>query len=206
MTGGVVDYTEHAFEVEIVDELVAAGGWIAAQPTGYDASLGLLTDEVAEFLHETQPKKWAKIVALSSSEGNAEQSLLKRLTEQLAKRGTVDVLRRGITEKGVAVKLAFFEPEIKLDPAATELYAKNRLRVVRQVRFDPKGGDSVDVVLFVNGIPTATAELKNRWTHQDVNDAIKQYQQDRDPKQPLFRHSLVQFAVDAELAYMTTRL
>ncbi len=203
---GVVDHTEHAFEVEIVAELTAGGGWLGGDPRSFDATLGLLPGEVAEFLHATQPKKWAKIVALSGTEGKAEQSLLKRLTEQLAKRGTVDVLRRGITEKGVAVKLAFFEPEIKLDPAAMELYAKNRLRVVRQVRFDPKGGDSVDVVLFVNGIPTATAELKNRWTHQDVHDAIKQYQQDRDPKHPLFRHALVHFAVDAELAYMTTRL
>jgi type I restriction enzyme R subunit len=206
VTGGIVDHTEHAFEAEIVHELVAAGGWLAAQPTDYDASLGLLPGEVAEFLHATQPTKWAKIVALSGTEGKAEQSLLKRLAEQLGKRGTVDVLRRGITEKGVAVKLAFFEPEIKLDPAAMELYAKNRLRVVRQVRFDPKGGDSVDVVLFVNGIPTATAELKNRWTGQNVHDAIKQYETSRDPKHPLFGHALVHFAVDAELAYMTTRL
>jgi type I restriction enzyme R subunit len=200
------DHTEHAFEAEIVGELTSAGGWIAGHPKDYDAALGLLPGEVAEFLHVTQPKKWAKIVSLSGTEGKAEQSLLKRLTEQLAKRGTVDVLRRGITEKGVAVKLAFFEPEIKLDPAAMELYAKNRLRVARQVRFDPKGGDSVDVVLFVNGIPTATAELKNRWTGQGVHDAIKQYETSRDPKHPLFKHALVHFAVDAELAYMTTRL
>lgn len=198
-------HTEHAFEVEIVDELTTAG-WVDADPREYDATLGLLPGEVAEFLHATQPKRWAKIVALSGTEGKAEQSLLKRLVEQLAKRGSVDVLRRGITEKGVALKLAFFEPEIKLDPAAMEMYAKNRLRVVRQVRFDPKGGDSVDLVLFVNGIPTATAELKNRWTGQDVNNAIKQYQQDRDPKHPLFKLALVHFAVDAELAYMTTRL
>jgi type I restriction enzyme R subunit len=202
----VADHTEHAFETHIVAELEGFGGWVGGEPQDFDPTLGLLPGEVAEFLHATQPRKWAKIVALSGTEGKAERSLLKRLTEQLAKRGTVDVLRRGITEKGVAVKLAFFEPEIKLDPAAMELYAKNRLRVVRQVRFDPKGSDSVDVVLFVNGIPTATAELKNRWTHQDVNDAIEQYQQDRDPKHALFKHALVHFAVDAELAYMTTRL
>jgi type I restriction enzyme R subunit len=206
VTPKILDQSEFAFETEIVDELTRQGGWLQAKSQDYDATLGLLPGEVAEFLHATQPKKWARIVALSGTEAKAEQSLLKRLVEQLAKRGTIDVLRRGITEKGVAVKLAFFEPEIKLDPAAMDLYAKNRLRVVRQVRFDPTGGDSVDVVLFVNGIPTATAELKNRWTHQDVNDAIKQYQQDRDPKHPLFKHALVHFAVDAELAYMTTRL
>src|SRR4051794_16409625 len=172
MTATSLDHTEHGFEVEIVAELTAAGGWLSGEPQGYDAMLGLHPADAVAFISHTQPKKWDKLVVLSGSAGKAEQSLLKRMAEQLGKRGTVEVLRRGITEKGVALKLAFFEPEIKLDPAAMDLYSKNRLRVVRQVRFDPKGGDSVDVVLFVNGIPTATAELKNRWTGQDVKDAI----------------------------------
>ncbi len=78
---------------------------------------------------------------------------------------------------------------------------------MRQVRFDPNAGDELDLVLFVNGVPTATAELKNRWTGQTVEHAIKQYRNDRDAKNVLFaRRAFVHFALDAELAYMTTRL
>ena len=81
------------------------------------------------------------------------------------------------------------------------------LRVVRQVRFDPNTGDSLDLVLFVNGVPTATAELKNRYTGQTVDDAIRQYREDRPGSNlTLGRRAFVHFALDAELAYMTTRL
>ena len=99
------------------------------------------TDDAVKAALAKQIDTWEKTAARYRSEPETGEG-----TEQLAKRGTVDVLRHGMTEKGVAVKLAFFEPEIKLDPAAMELYGKNRLRVVRQVRFDPKGGDSVDTL------------------------------------------------------------
>src|SRR5205807_9905501 len=86
---------------------------------------------------------------------------------------------------------------------------KNRLLVTRQVRFNPGGDESVDMLLSLNGIPIATAELKNPLTGQDVQDAIRQYQNDRDPKLPLFqfkKRALVYFAVDPDVAYMATRL
>ena len=81
------------------------------------------------------------------------------------------VLRNGFSERGVAFSMCQLRPAHSIDPDTEARYEANRLRVVRQVRFDPKSGDSVDLVLFVNGIPTATAELKNRWTGQTVDHA-----------------------------------
>ena len=179
-------YTESAFERLIVREMVTAGGWLGevadSAPTehaGYDAALGLYPEDLVVFVKATQGGAWDKLIAIGGSEQGARASLLGRVTAQLDKRGTIEVLRRGLTEKGVPIALAFFEPDLELDPTGRVLYEANRLRVVRQVRFDPSSGDSLDLVLFVNGVPTATAELKNRYTGQTVEHAIRQYREDR---------------------------
>jgi len=212
----VLDHTEAAFERLIVHELVTAGGWIGEDlPEGsvprnrdsYDRNLGVYPPDFVEFVKATQPKGWAKLVSLSGGvEEAASAAIVSRLAVQLDKRGTIEVLRGGISDRGVRLAACYFEPELKLDPRASELYEANVLRVVRQVPPDPRGGDTVDLVLFVNGIPTATAELKNRFTGQDVNHAIDQYRSDRNPASPLFRRALVNFALDGDLAYMTSRL
>ncbi len=202
-----LDHTESAFERLIVAELCGAGGWEEGDPRGYDATAGLYSDDVIGFIVNTQAKKWERLVSLAGGEAAARASLLKRLVQVLDKQGTVEVLRRGFSERGVTLSVCQLRPAHSIDPVTEAAYNANRLRVVRQVRFDPKGGDSVDLVLFVNGVPTATAELKNRWTGQTVEDAIEQYRTSRDPKIVLFaRRAFVHFAIDAELAYMTTRL
>src|SRR5205807_8104067 len=94
----VVDHTEHAFELEIVADLSASGGWVEGDAKNYDAALGLYPDDVVEFIGRTQQKKWAKLVSLAGSEAKARQSLLTRLADQLDKRGTIAMLRRGSTE------------------------------------------------------------------------------------------------------------
>ncbi len=207
-------HTESAFEKLIVREMATSGNWLAEITDGaptdhkrYDATLGLYPQDLVAFVKDTQGKTWDTLVELAGSEHNARVSLLKRIAAQLDKRGTIEVLRGGLTEKGVPVKLAFFEPDLELDPTARVLYNANRLRVVRQVRFDPNSGDSLDLVLFVNGVPTGTAELKNRYTGQTVDDAIRQYREDRPSSNVLLgRRAFVHFALDADLAYMTTRL
>ncbi|HEY4277551.1 MAG TPA: type I restriction endonuclease [Conexibacter sp.] len=207
-------HTESAFEKLIVREMATSGGWLGeitdgapSEYKGYDATLGLYSDDLVAFVKDTQGKTWDTLAGLAGSEQTARDSLLKRIAAQLDNRGTIEVLRRGLTEKGVAVKLAFFEPDLELEPTARVLYNANRVRVVRQVRFDPNSGDSLDLVLFVNGVPTATAELKNRYTGQTVDDAIRQYREDRPASNLLLgRRAFVHFAFDADLAYMTTRL
>ncbi|MGI8946057.1 MAG: type I restriction endonuclease [Thermoleophilaceae bacterium] len=174
-----LDHTEAAFETLIVSALTADGRWVAGDPADYDAQLGLYPADVVEFVGQTQPKNWAKLVPIAGGEAKARYSLLKRLAGQLDKRGTVEVLRNGFSERGIAFSLCQLRPAHSLDEATEAAYEANRLRVVRQVRFDPRKGDSVDLVLFVNGVPTATAELKNRWTGQSVEQAITQYRHAR---------------------------
>ncbi|MDA0181716.1 type I restriction endonuclease [Solirubrobacter phytolaccae] len=207
-------HTESAFERLIVRDLVTNGGWFGEDTDGaptehknYDAALGLYPDDLIAFVKETQGKAWDALVGIAGSEQDARTSLLKRVGAQIDKRGTVEVLRAGLSEKGVQLKLAFFEPELEVEKSARVLYDENRPRVVRQVRFDANSGDSLDLVMFVNGVPTATAELKNRYTGQTVDDAIRQYRKDRPPTNLLLgRRAFVHFALDADLAYMTTRL
>ncbi len=202
-----VPHTELAFEQLIVSELAGAGGWAAGDPASYDRELGLYSDDAIAFIATTQPKKWERLTKLSGGEAAARTAVLKRLASQLDKQGSVKVLRDGISERGVSLSLCQLRPAHSIDPETAARYEANRLRVVRQVRYEAKSGDALDLVLYVNGIPTATAELKNRWTGQTVEHAMKQYRTDRDPKEVLFaRRAFVHFAIDAELAYMTTRL
>jgi len=204
----IVDHKESAFEALIVAEMAGSGGWEEGERKGYDAALALYPRDVLTFVAETQPKAWEKIVGLSGGdEAAAGASFLKRLAQELDRHGSVHVLRGGLKERGVAVRMCQFRPAHGLDPQTQEAYSANRLTVVRQVPFDPKGGDELDLVLFVNGIPTATAELKNRFTGQTVEDAITQYRTTRSPHHALFSaRAFVHFALDSQDAAMTTRL
>ena len=132
---------------------------------------------------------------------------MQRLSSQLDKRGTVDVLRRGVVDRNVTIQLAFFRPASGLTPELVERYEANVLSVTRQLRYEPSSNKTIDLGLSVNGIPVATAELKNPLTGQSVEHAMLQYRKDRDPKnRALKRMGMVHFAVDPYSVSMTTRL
>ncbi|HEV8651357.1 MAG TPA: type I restriction endonuclease [Actinomycetes bacterium] len=140
---------------------------------------------------------------------NAAQAEFARLVaKEIDDRGALDVLRHGVKDRGVTIKLAYFRPSHTLAQGALDNYKANRLTVMRQLHYsirDPH--KSLDLVLFLNGVPVATAELKNPLTGQTVEHAKAQYRQDRDPKELLFaRRALVHFAVDPDLVFITTRL
>ena len=117
------------------------------------------------------------------------------------------MLRQGVVDLGVTIRLAFFAPAHGLTPELQELYAANRVSVTRQLAYEPGSTKTLDIVLLVNGIPTATAELKNPLTNQDVEHAIRQYRSDRDPTNvTLARRALVHYAVDPDRVAMTTKL
>jgi type I restriction enzyme, R subunit len=122
--------------------------------------------------------------------------------------GALDVLRSGIKDSGVKFQLAYFRPASGLNEETRRLHAANLFSVVRQLRYSSKNENCVDLVLFLNGVPIFTAELKNPLNAQDVEDAIRQYKTDRDPREPLlaFGRCLAHFAVDPDLVYVTTRL
>jgi type I restriction enzyme R subunit len=206
----VIDHTEAGFETLIVEHMTSAGGWEQGEPTRYDRQLALYPDDLIAFVRDTQGKAWDKLAKHSGGEDAAAAALTKRVAEQLTKRGTIDLIRNGVSEKNIRFKLCYFRPNLVADHTGLTLYNANRLTVVRQIHHDAgRPQDSIDLVLIVNGIPTATAELKNKYsaTGWDVEEAIRQYREDRDPRNILLGgRALVHFALDGDLAYMTTRL
>jgi hypothetical protein len=173
---------ELAFETEIC-EYLASHGWLYVEGDAqrYDRARALFPADVLDFVQTTQPKEWA---ALTKSHGaKAAEVLLARLRAQLDQRGTLSVLRQGIDLLGLkqTLKLAEFRPALGINPDILARYAQNRLRVVRQVRYSLHNQNSIDLVLFLNGLPMATVELKTDFK-QSVRDAIDQYRFDREPK------------------------
>ncbi len=209
--------SEAGFEDAICNSLVGSGGYLDPVKVGLandavqdlDPTLGLDTAELFAFIGATQAEEWEKVRTSHSSPDEAQRAFKDRLAKELDKRGTVDVLRHGITYAGhekAEIRLAYFRPASGLNPALEARYQANRLTVMRQVPHQPGSTKTLDLALFVNGIPVATAELKTPLTNQTYADAIKQYRADRDPKAPLLRRAVVHLAVDTEQVFMTTRL
>ncbi|HEX4901819.1 MAG TPA: type I restriction endonuclease, partial [Acidimicrobiales bacterium] len=199
--------SERQFETDVVDSLTTAGGYTAGTNQGYDVTQGFDSAELFAFIGQTQGQRWADLVERHGGEADDAQVRFKnRLFAELDRRGTLDVLRRGVEDQGLRFELAFFRPAHAKNPELLELYGKNRLTVTRQLRYSGEHGSSVDLCLFVNGLPVATVELKHHLNGQSVDDAMQQYKVDRDPRDLLFRRALVHFAVDTRLAYMTTQL
>lgn len=182
------------------------GGYRKRKPEDYDRMLCLLPRDVVDFILATQPKEWKK---LEQHHGVAvREQFVKRLAAEIERRGALDVLRNGLKDSGCKFRLAYFRPASGLNEETRRLHAANLFAVVRQVRYSTKNENCLDLVLFLNGIPIFTAELKNPLNSQDVEDAIRQYETDRDPREPIFAYGrcLAHFAVDPDLVYVTTRL
>ncbi len=182
------------------------GGYRKRRPEDYDRALCLLPRDVVDFVLATQPKEWKK---LEQHHGAAvREQFLKRLAAEIERRGALDVLRSGVRESGCKFRLAYFRPASGLNEETRRLHAANLFAVVRQARYSTRNEDCLDLVLFLNGIPIFTAELKNPLNGQDVENAIRQYKADRDPREPLLAHGrcLAHFAVDPDLVYVTTQL
>lgn len=198
---------EETFESAIIKSLVENGGYIETKPENFNREVALDKAQVIAFIRDTQFKEWTKLEKIHGSQ--IEQKFIERLVKELDLRGMLDVVRHGITDYGIKFKLAYFKPETKLNPETLELYNKNRLTVTRQVKYSLNNENSLDLVLGLNGLPIATVELKNKFTGQDVDNAKKQYIEDRDPRELIFqfkKRALVHFAVDDSEAYMTTKL
>ncbi|WP_394796477.1 type I restriction endonuclease subunit R [Armatimonas sp.] len=200
---------EVAFEEHITTHLAQLGGWEQTDSTGYVKSLALDTKQLLGFLQETQPDSWARLTQIHGLD-NVEKRFLLRMMKELDSRGMLDVLRYGVVDYSVRFKLAYFKPSTTLNEEAKRLYDLNRLTIVRQLHYSEKTpNDALDLTFFLNGLPIATAELKNHLTGQRVADAVAQYRKDRDPRELLFsfkRRVLVHFAVDPDEVQMTTKL
>jgi type I restriction enzyme R subunit len=199
--------TEKDFEATIEHDLVERGGYRSGNRDAYDRAAALFPDHLIDFIQATQPALWDEF---KQSHGDGLRvGLLDAVTKHLDKAGTLEVLRHGFKFYGKRIDAAYFRPAHGLNPEVQQRYAQNVVAVTRQVKFNPEGEDSVDMVLSVNGLPVATLELKNSLTGQKVEHAVRQYKYDRDPRLPLFRlktRALVHFAVDTDLVFMTTEL
>ncbi len=190
------------------------GGYRKRSPRDYDAGLCLISADVVNFVLATQPKEWERLEQHHGAD--LRERFLKRLSREIGRRGALDVLRNGIKDSGVKFALAYFRPPSGLNEELQRLHAANLFAVLRQLYYHPTGaeedkketGPSLDLGLFLNGIPIFTAELKNRLTGQNVEHAMKQYKETRDPREPLFAYGrcLAHFAIDSELVYFTTAL
>jgi type I restriction enzyme R subunit len=199
---------ERLFEDAIEQFLLEHGSYLRSVPSNFDPVLGLDTFVLFAFIGATQVKTWNSLLGRYGSNPDAAQrGFAKRLATELDNRGTVDVLRHGVVDLGVTIKLAFFKPAHGLTPELLALYDANRLTVTRQLAYEYGSTKTLDMVLLVNGIPTATVELKNKLTGQTVEHAVAQYRKDRDPANvTLSRRAVVHFAVDPDRVSMTTKL
>ncbi|MFZ0407608.1 MAG: type I restriction endonuclease [Cyanobium sp.] len=206
---------EIAFEREICEHL-GAHGWLYEEGSAaaYSRELALYPPDLIAWVQDAQPEAWEVLQKNHGSKASA--TLLERVRRQLDQMGTLDLIRHGVEVLGLpkALRLAEFKPAFGLNPAILARYNANRLRVVRQVRYSTHNENCLDLVLFLNGIPVATCELKTDNT-QSIADAIWQYKSDRNPRsaaqapEPLLSFpsgALVHFAVSNREVQMTTRL
>lgn len=208
---------EDAFEVEIAEYLAAHGWEYSPTDDGYDRARALFPEDVFAWLEATQPDELAKVVTAGSTaeakqRGHLLDTIVKRLDKPMTHGGgTLNVLRRPLPHINATFRMCQFAPATSLNPKTTADYQQSRLRVMRQVQFSPVTGDTrrIDLVLFVNGIPVATIELKT-FFKQNALSAVDQYKHDRDPKgQPLLgfgTRAVVHFALDDDEVWMTTKL
>jgi len=172
----------------------------------YDRTLCLIKDQVLYFIKKTQKDSWKKLQEIY--EDDTENKVLNRISSEISRRGIIDVLRNQVSDRGVYLDLCYFEPKSSLNPDHLNLFKSNQFSLVRQFHYSTKNENSIDMGLFLNGIPIVTIELKNQLTGQNYKHSENQYRFDRDPKEPLFQFKrvLVHFCADNNQISMTTRL
>ncbi|PTN09301.1 type I restriction enzyme R subunit [Mangrovibacterium marinum] len=176
-------------------------------PAVYNKELCVIPSEIIAFIKDTQPEKYK---ALAEQYGaNVDNQIVSNVARNLSMHKTLHVLHHKIKDRGQALDLVYFQPANNKTPEHEEWYKKNRLAIVRQLQYSNRNTNEIDIVLFINGIPVVTMELKNALTGQNHHNAIKQYMKDRNPKGEAFlefQRCLVHFAVGTEKVFMTTQL
>lgn len=199
-------YTEAAFESVIEDHLLT-NGYARLDRNGFERERAVFPSPIIDFIRATQPTEWAKLEALHGP--NTAAQILADLCKWMDTYGSLHTLRHGFKCYGRVLRVAYFKAAHGLNPELQTRYAANQIGITRQLRYSSRNNNSLDVTISLNGIPVATLELKNPFTGQTVADGKRQYEQDRDPREPIFlfkRRTLVHFVADTEEVWMTTRL
>lgn len=180
---------------------MVGGGYMEHRDRALDAAT------LVNFIQTTQPKAWERFERMCNSDSTAK--FAKVFNDAVDRLGMVAVLKHGFKHRGIPFKVVFFKPESGLNESAADRYSKNVCRCIRQFHFAETGNQTIDMVLDVNGIPLVGIELKDQFTGQDVENAMRQWREDRDPRCRCLKFNtrmVAFFAVDLENVYMTTKL
>ena len=200
------DTSERGLETIIVESLIKDAGYVQGNSADFDRDHALDWPKLSSFLLTTQKKVYEGLRL--DEEGAHRTQFLHRLQGEIARRGIIDVLRTGIRHNQYSIDIFYGAPSEE-NVKAKELYEKNIFSVTRQLHYSKNETQlSLDIAIFINGLPLATFELKNKLTKQTVEDAIQQYKRDRNPKELLFQFGrcAVHFAVDDHEVWMCTHL
>src|ERR1035438_427525 len=199
------DTSELGLEALIVRHMTSkTGGWIGGAPSDYNREYCVDLKQLTAFLLATQPEVSEGLDLAEDTP--TRRKFLSRLQGEITKRGTIDILRKGLRHGPHDIKLFFGTPS-RGNEKAKQQYQSNRFSVTRQLRYSRDETQlALDLGMFINGLPIATFELKNNLTKQTVEDAVEQYKRDRNPRELLFQFGrcMVHFAVDeSEVRFCT---
>ncbi len=201
------DYKEKRFEHDIEEYLTTKGGYEKGNSKSFDRKLALDVNTFTTFIKKSQPKQWERFEKIYGAD--SERQIIDRFCREVKMVGLLKVFRQGFTDRGIKFRAVFFKPETTINPLTMAQYNANILHCTRQLHYSLQNENSIDIVLFINGIPVVSMELKCQFTGQNTDNAIKQYKFDRATKDALFefkKRVLVHFAVDLSNVYMTTKL
>lgn len=201
-----MDTSEKRFEQDI-ETYFLNHGFRKVLPSTYDKEKMLFSDVLEEFVSTTQPKAWARYTKLYGA--SAVDKLTRRVNTAISESNVLDVLKKGIKDMGIEIKLCYFKPSSNLNQDLVKLYEGNICGITRQFPYSKNNNNTIDTVLSINGIPLFSFELKDQLKGQDVNNAMRQWKEDRDLKEPIFKFGqrfLCYFAIDLYDAFMTTEL
>ena len=167
------DVKEKRFEQDIEEYLITEGGYRQGNSSAFDRKLALDKGTFVSFIKASQPKKWERYVKIYGAE--SEKQIIDRFNREVKMVGLLRVLRKGFTDRGITFNVVFWKPETTLNATSRAQYDANILHCTRQLHYSEQNENSIDIVLFVNGILVVSMELKCQFTGQDTANAIQQY-------------------------------
>ena len=208
----MLDISEKQFEDDIAEYLITEGGYTKGDPSAFDRKLALDKGTFLSFIKASQPKKWERYEKIYGSD--SEKRIVELFCREVRMSGLLHVMRKGFTDKGLTdmgntFKVIFWKPETLLNETTLAQYNANIFHCTRQLHYSVSNENSIDIVLFINGIPVISMELKCQFTGQNAVNAIDQYKFDRATKDTIFAFKervFAHFAVDLTNVYMTTKL
>ncbi|QKF81750.1 type I restriction endonuclease subunit R [Halarcobacter ebronensis] len=197
-----VDTSERGFQKLILKELTQSQDYELSFSSDFDKSLCINQEHLFRFLKQTQEDIYEMILS------KGKQAFLNRVDKKIQKEGIVNTLKKGVKYFDKTVKLFYSKPVSKLNEKDNKNYDENIFSVCEELIYTTEHKNRIDLVIFLNGFPIITFELKNAFTKQAVKDAIRQYQNDRDPKDKIFnfKRCFLHLAMDTDSVYMCTKL